>query len=153
MRSGTKLKTPVRVQAKHDGRLQQRGDQGRRPVSLFISEPTPLPIGLGSRSQTPLLHFSHTPLKQTGFIGDALRRIFTPAAGGGTGLINSPKITKFTPNPPAPPTTSPLPSPALHPTSWLSKCLLWKSSSGTGLKSVYTLQFLKNNVVWLLVAH
>ena len=66
-RSGAKLKaikSSVRGHAKHDGKLQQRGEQSSRPVSLFIRRPPPLlffsfKTDTHGPKNTPLLLFTH----------------------------------------------------------------------------------------------
>lgn len=84
-RSGTKpkaIKNSVRGHAKHDGKLQQWGQQSRRPVFQFIRHPphshSHLLAPASRQSQTPLLRFSHTRLKQTGWRGVAVSRHSLP---------------------------------------------------------------------------
>lgn len=53
-RSGAKpkaIKSSVREHAKHDGKLQQWGEQRSRPVSLFITHPPP-PLGFCFKTDT-----------------------------------------------------------------------------------------------------
>lgn len=100
-RSGAKakaIKNFVRGHAVHDGRLLQQ--QRSCPVSVFIRWPLRLYSstswillqgrggwGRGSSgwSQTSLLRFSHTRLKQTGKRGVALLKAFAGRAGGTPG--------------------------------------------------------------------
>lgn len=103
-RSGAKpkaIKSSVRGHAKHDGKLQQRGERGSRPVSLSIRHPPPSSASASRQTHTvpkntPPLLFTH-PSEANRLQRGSSFKTFTPWAGETLGQINSPEITPLSP--------------------------------------------------------